>query len=69
MFILLESSKHNQNSKQKASTILKTLERASEEVAAAFEEMSMKFMSNMDNFIIEVRDKVVGCGSINLKQS
>lgn len=51
----------------KASTILKTLERASEEVAAAFEEMSMKFMSNTDNFIIEVRDKVVGCGIDQLK--
>ena len=45
----------------KANTILKTLERSSGEVASVFEELSMKLFSNTDNFIIELRSKIVGC--------
>lgn len=49
----------------KANTILKTLERASEEVSVIFEELSAKLLSNSEDFVIELRSKIMG-GEIGL---
>lgn len=53
----------------KSNTILKTLERASEEVAIGFEDLSMKFLCSVEVFIIEVRSKIIGCEDHILKKS
>lgn len=52
----------------KANTVIKTLERASEEVCTSFDKYSIKFQLNSDSFILELRSNIIDEDIFHLKK-